>query len=248
MKVTIDFDEKEEEIDGTDTITWFNKRETFKDTAPEWLGGFTLWEMTQNFGYNLRQDGTCEVYHHGEKFRGFFPMRLVFQAHSYYVIWATEKYVNSEAFGHEERVDDAQVLRHNVPAHVFQSFISDLQSQIEQVKADLEKGQDSAESAKKQRELEVTLQRLNTVSKMNVEGTIRPRVRTLKSHRTQVTHSHLMLDDAETKDTIRTAMNQLATYGSAGGKGSKSGKQELHQLQRRLTHAVMNPDEINSGK
>jgi hypothetical protein len=237
MKVTIDFDEKEEEIDGQDTMTWFNKRETFKDTAPEWLGGFTLWEMTQNFGYNLKQDGTCEVYHHGEKFRGFFPIRLVFAAHSYYVIWATEKYVNSDAFGSEDGIDEAQAVRHNVPAHVFQSFISDLQAQLEQVK------KDQSGNADKQRELEVTLQRLNTVSKMNVEGTIRPRVRTLKSHRTQVTQSHLMLDDAEAKDTIRTAMNQLASYGSVGGKGNKSGKQELHQLQRRLTMAVMSPED-----
>jgi hypothetical protein len=43
-------------------------------------------------------------------------------------------------------------------------------------------------------------------------------------------------------------MNQLSTYGSAGGRGSKSGKQELHQLQRRLTHAVMSPDDVPAKK
>ena len=105
-----------EEVDTTgdgepDTLAWFNKREHFHDTAPSFLGGFTLWEMAQNFGYHLKDDGTCEVYHHGEKFQGFFLIRLIFQIHSRYVIWATEKHVNGEAFGSEDMDDEREEQR-----------------------------------------------------------------------------------------------------------------------------------------
>ena len=34
------------------------------------LFGYTLWEMVQNFGYCQREDGTCEVYHYGQKWSG----------------------------------------------------------------------------------------------------------------------------------------------------------------------------------
>ena len=77
LEVSIDFDEKEIDTNGDgnlDTIAWFNKKEHFHDIAPAMLGDFTLWEMTQNFGYHYHEeDGTCEVYHHGEKFSGTVP-------------------------------------------------------------------------------------------------------------------------------------------------------------------------------
>lgn len=246
LEVSIDFDEREEDTDGDgepDTITWFNKKERFHDQAPSWLfGGFTLWEMTQNFGYNRKEDGSCVVYHHGESFRGFFLMRLIFQLHARYVIWATERYVNNPAFGHEDRGDQAEMLRHNVPLHVFNEFIADLTTQIEKVKSD------SKGDVKKQRELEVTLQRLNTISRMDPDA-IRPRIRTLKTRKSVVAHSHLVVDDAETKDTIRTAMNQIArhstiqTMSSIRGGGHPS---ELHQLQRRMTVKAMSEGEAES--
>jgi hypothetical protein len=96
-----------------DTLSWFNKRETFQDVAPASLGGGTLWKMTQNFGYHRRDDGTCEIYHHGESFQGIFPMRILFQLHAKYVIWATERYINSEAF----RIASAQKKKSQHPFH-----------------------------------------------------------------------------------------------------------------------------------
>jgi len=205
LKVTIEFDEEETDTTGDgepDTITYFNKRETFKDVLPDWLGGKTVWNMVQNFGYRVKEDGEIEVYHHGEHFSGFFPLRLIFQMHARYVIWATEKYVNSDQFGHEDG-ERAEELRQNIPLHEFQLFLGGLTKQVEEAKAN----SDDEEQIKK---LEVTLKRLQTVSDMD-QSKIKPRLMTLRSHKTHMETVHLMVDDKETKDTLQTAMEQIGT-------------------------------------
>jgi hypothetical protein len=233
LTVSVDFEEREVDTNGDgipDTLAWFNKKEHFHDVAPSFLGGFTLWEMTQNFGYHRLDDGTCEVYHHGEKFNGFFPMRLIFQLHSRYVIWATEKYINSEAFGTEDREDDLEEQRQNVPLHVFKDFIEGLTREVEKAKVD------PNTNAKKQGELEVTLQRLKTISNSMDNTASMPRLRTLRARKTHLAHVHLVVDDQETKDTIHTAMQQI---GSTKGQRHEP-VAEMYQLVRRTTLATRN--------
>jgi hypothetical protein len=227
--VSIDFEEEEIDTNGDgkpDTLAWFNKKEHFHDVAPSFLGGFTLWEMTQNFGYHRLDDGTCEVYHHGEKFNGFFPIRLGLQLHSRYVAWATEKYINSEAFGTEDREEDLEEQRQNIPLSVFKNFIDGLTREVEKAKVD------PNTDAKKQGELEVTLQRLKTISNsMDHDSASMPSLRTLHARKTQVAHVHLVVDDQETKDTIDVAMQQI---GSTKGRRHEP-VAEMYQLVRRTT-------------
>ena len=88
LLVSMEFDDREEEITGADgntetVVAHFNKRERFRNV----LFGYTLWDMVLNFGYDRRADGTCEVYHNGETFSGPFPIRLLFWLHGKYVIW-----------------------------------------------------------------------------------------------------------------------------------------------------------------
>ena len=48
MEVSVEFQEQEIDTDGDgepDTLSWFNKKESFQDFAPDFLGGFKLWEM-----------------------------------------------------------------------------------------------------------------------------------------------------------------------------------------------------------
>jgi hypothetical protein len=221
LEIHIDF--SEEEKDGE--LSWFNKKESFRDHAPAFLGGFKLWEMTQNFGYHLKDDGTCEVYHHGASFSGFFPMRLVFYLHSCYTIWATEKYVNGDEFGMEDTETDLEVQRQNIPLHVFKHFVDGLTRDLEKAK------EVGASSPQEQERIEVTLQRLKTISSAKDEGTTLSRMQTLRSRKTNLRTAHLIIDDKETKETIKTAMEQIH---------SSSGKRHepLEELVKLARHAT----------
>ena len=183
LEVSVIFtDESDDDDDDGEnkSLPWFNKRETFKDVAPSFLGGFTLWEMTINFGYRqIDEDGTCEITHNGERFKGFFPIRFIFDLHSRYVIWATERYLNSPAFGSDDDdlEDVAQQQRHNIPLYAFKEFIGGLTEEIQKQKDELPTTEGSIE---KKRELDVTLQRLKTIS-VNIER----RKTTLRMRRTK---------------------------------------------------------------
>jgi hypothetical protein len=272
LEVSIDFDEERkvsdtmtgDDGDGEeqpDTIAWFNKKENFCDVAPSYLGGFTLWKMTQNFGYHRLDNGTCEVYHHGEHFQGLFPMRILFELHARYVFWATRRYVNSKAFGSENDQDSevAEEFRQNVPLHVFQDYIVGLTKQVQTAK-----DKTSATNEKRHNELQVTIHRLNTISatlkkeeeeesdqqqhkrqsettfaqtssrtSVSSVTTTMPRIQTLQSKKTKVSRVRLIVDDPETSDTIRTAMKQI---GSAKGHGHEP-VARMRELQRHTTLA-----------
>ena len=131
MVVSMQFDEcNAEDEDGEEATICFNKKERFKCTDA--LFGYTLWEMVQNFGYAQKDDGTYEVYHYGQMWRGPFFIRLIFQMHARYVIFATEQHLNSERFvGKEETSDEEIAQRHNIPAHLFGHFLSDLQVDVQ---------------------------------------------------------------------------------------------------------------------
>ena len=243
LEVSIDFDEKEIDTSGDgepDTLSWFNKKESFKDTAPSFLGGFTLWEMVQNFGYHRRDDGTCEVYHHGEKFSGFFLIRLIFEIHSRYVIWATEKYINSDAFGSDDMDTEREEQRQNIPLHVFKQFLSDLTNEVEKAKTD------SAGNSQKTKELEITLKRLKTLAAEDddIMGKSKPHLRTLKSRPT-LNRIQLVIGDKEATETIRTAMKQI---GSSKGRKHEP-VEEVRELARRSTmDARLRSKKINNDE
>jgi len=208
LEVSVLFEEREDEsTDGDgepDTLVWFNKKESFCDHAPTWLGGFKLWEMTQNFGYRRYEDGTVVVSHQGEHFKGFFPIRLLFQLHAKYVAWATEKYLNGPYFGVKDSEDQMEEQRHNIPLHVMKKFLSGLKDDIQHVRAGVQPNSERA------RELDVTIRRLNTLSNDIESGRVNlPRLRTLRSRATQIQHVHLVMEDDETKKTIQAAVQQL---------------------------------------
>jgi len=88
--------------------------------------------MVQNFGYHRRSDGTCEVYHHGEYFRGPWPLHIFWLLHAKYVGWATEKHVNSAKFGSESEEDQEaeEAQRRIVPLFVFKEFLAELAEEV----------------------------------------------------------------------------------------------------------------------
>lgn len=232
LEVSILFEEREVDTNGDgepDTLAWFNKKETFSDHAPAWLGGFKLWEMTQNFGYHRYEDGTCVVSHQGEKFEGFFPIRILFQLHAKYVAWATEKYINGPYFGVEDREDQMEEQRHNIPLHAFKGFLADLTKGVEKAKSEAKPG------SMKAKELEGTLRRLKTLSSDMETGRANlPRLRTLRSHTTKVNHVQLVMDDVESKKTIQTAVKQIED--STGQRDAPSEK--MMELNRRTTMSM----------
>ncbi|EOD07238.1 hypothetical protein EMIHUDRAFT_350878 [Emiliania huxleyi CCMP1516] len=68
----------EEEEDDDGVVGFFQKRERFKNFIP--LTSFLLWDQVQCYGYKRREDETVEVFHRVE---------------ARYVIWATERHINS---------------------------------------------------------------------------------------------------------------------------------------------------------
>ena len=132
MVVSMQFDEREEEDESGEANTvCFNKKERFKCTDA--VFGNTLWEMVQNFGYATRDDGKIEVYHYGQKWQGPFFIRLIFQMHARYVIWATEQHVNSPRFlaQDEDEEDDLVAQRHNIPKHLLGQFLDGLDTDVQ---------------------------------------------------------------------------------------------------------------------
>merc|ERR1719326_1351655 len=163
MVVSMQFDEREEEdADGEANTVCFNKKERFKCTDA--FFGNTLWEMVQNFGYATREDGKIEVYHYGQKWQGPFFIRLIFQMHARYVIWATEQHVNSPRFlAQDEDEDDLVAQRHNIPKHLLGQFLDgldvDVQAKLNTTLAALQQAR-SSEQEEEVKELLGTVQRL----------------------------------------------------------------------------------------
>merc|ERR1719486_355465 len=101
MEISFELQEREETTEAGETVVaFFQKVERFKNFIP--LTPFLMWDQTQCYGYNRREDGTCEVFHRGQNFYGPLPVRWLVQMHAMYVIWATEKHINSPLFGTKE--------------------------------------------------------------------------------------------------------------------------------------------------
>lgn len=226
LEISIEFDEPEDDTTGNDkgdTVAWFNKRENFKDVSPL-FGGTTLWEMTQNFGYKRLEDGSCEVYHHGEHFEGLFPVRLIFQIHSMYVFWATKRYVNSDAFGSEDHEDEAEVLRQNIPLHAFKEFLVNLTYKVERAK------EESQSQSFPTTGHDETIQKLKEATDKHHGATL-PHFRTLRRRHTSMQQIHLVVEDEDTQEAIRSAMSHICE-----AKGMRSEPVDaLDQLRKHAT-------------
>jgi len=187
MEVSMQFEEYEEDTTGdgeNDTVTCFNKQERFHDT----LFGFPMWDMVQNFGFKSNGDGTTEVYHYGERIRAPFPIRLIFQIHAMYVIWATEQHVNSELFGADDEHEDEEIAqRHNIPFHVMGEFLGglteDVETQLVKLRAKPRPEDEEAVSALTAQvaELEETLAKLKEAQLRRADTSVVSRVTTRKS-------------------------------------------------------------------
>ena len=210
LEVSIDFDEVEEDTCGdgeVDTITWFNKRETFEDKSPM-LGGATLWRMTQNFGYHRLHNGNVEVYHNGEKFTGLFPIRLLFQAHAAYTFWATKRFITSDEFGSEELEDEADEIRQNIPAFVLKEFLHSLTSDLEALKKTT--GRDAMD------QYDNAIDKLKKISADEKKSNL-AHFTTMRRRNSTLVHVRLTVEDEDTQQAIGSALEQLGE-----AKGDKS--------------------------
>lgn len=233
MLVAMEFADDEDEDGNT---TFFNKRERFTDKAPWGVGQW--WDMVQNFGFNKRPDGTCEVYHHGEFFYGPWPVRLVFELHARYLIWAAEQHVNNKHFGCKDSLEEAEEHRKNIPAAAFNEFMGQLERDI---KGAMDK---TTLSKEKQQQVEKVLMdiekaRLQKHNTHFVSRTLRSRE---SERKVQVTPEQLQLiiENKEVRDTVKAGMNILA-----------STETKSRTLARRATQfeALMNhPDIIPAAK
>jgi len=222
MEVSMAFDEGEIDTTGdgqADTVAYFNKRERFKDWAPfmpKYMN-VVFWDLTQNFGYHRKADGTCEVYHHGETFYGPFPIRLIFTCHAYYVAWATERYIQRPDFGNRDKTDDLHELRKTIPIEVMGEFLGNLSSSVEKAKADALKAGQTATVAKH----EETLSKLKDAKKKKLKSTM-----SIYETGGEASKVKVEVDNKEVQDTIRAA---LSTIGDME-KGKGADRQALEQL------------------
>jgi len=120
MEISFEITEREEETeDGESVVAWFQKRERFKNYLP--FTPFLMWDQVQCYGYHRLENGKLEVVHRGEYFHGPLPIRLLVQLHARYVIWATEKHINSPAFGSGD-LEAQEEQRSNIPLHTVSDF------------------------------------------------------------------------------------------------------------------------------
>jgi len=223
MEASMEFIEDEDtSSDGEVSTTAFKKHEKFHDS----LWGVTLWDMTTNFGFRTRDDGQVECYQHGETYRGFFPMRLVFQLKSYYDIWATKKHINSDAFGSTEEYleDRALAQTKNIPLHAFKEFLTGLTYDVQRT------GGDIAKLQAKIQELEEKLRVQEEEKLKNVEAKLEEKLGAVETELQEirktavrvkvkrkftrpsvgpVTSVRLVVDDSDMQDTIKSAMIHL---------------------------------------
>ena len=199
MEISFTLEEREEQAeDGSTVVAFFQKRERFKNFVP--LTRFLLWDQVQCYGYNRKGDGTVEVFHRGEFFNGPFPVRLLVMLHSRYVIWATEKHINSPAFG-SATLEAQEEQRSNIPLHAVKDFFRRL-SLAHQIA--MESGKIAATSSID--ESERTLKKLQRLQ----ESPTDLYVTTLRKANLKRRMSTLGVADHETQAAIDAAMKSLS--------------------------------------
>jgi len=135
MEVSFEIIETEEEIDGEEVITSFIRHERFVDWVPllnEIGYKIRLWDQTWKYGFERLPDGTYEVYHSCESYKGPWPIRVIVVLHQRYVAWACQRFINGDSFGTEDPDTDAQQEElANIPADVVKRFLHKLQAEKE---------------------------------------------------------------------------------------------------------------------
>lgn len=237
MLVAMEFADDEDEDGNT---VFFNKRERFTDKAPWGVGMW--WDMVMNFGFNQRPDGTCEVYHHGEHFMGPWPVRLLFQMHALYLIWAADRHINSEAFGNDDKLEEREEMRRNIPAHVFAEFMGQLESNL---KAKMEK--DSLTAEKRQAVEKV----LEDIKKARLQRHVtRVDIKQLKGHDSEHKVSmtpaqlQLIIENQEVRETVKAGMQLLQKSETQG----RTLARRASSLESLLNHPDMIPVPEKSKK
>lgn len=126
---------------------------------------------------------------------------------------------------------EAEVIRQNIPAFAFNEFLTGLTRSVQKAKNDTDEA-----DIQKRKELDVTLHRLSTLRRdINDEddSPIR-RLRTVRRS-TGLNKIHLEVEDKETRDTLRKAMEQI---GKEDGQSHRP-VQEIRRLTRRVTTLAM---------
>jgi len=218
MEISFTLEEREETTSaGESVVAFFQKRERFKNFIP--MTKFLMWDQVQCYGYNRRGDGSLEVFHRGESFYGPFPVRLLVQLHSYYVIWATEKHINSPNFG----TGDLEVQhdqRANIPLFAVRDFLTRLTLAYQ---VSMEAGALTAGASN-----EKAQQTLKTLKRLK-ESPTTAYVNTIRSANLKRRSSRIEVADAEGQRAIDAALANLA--------GSKAGQAEASAAMASVVNA-----------
>jgi len=236
IEISFDITEREvvDPVTGKNVVGFFNKRERFKNFVP-WTN-ILMWDQIQNYGFRRKKDGTIQIIHQGESFYGPWPVRLLVQLHARYVIWATEKHLNSELFGSED-LEAVEHQRENIPVFALKQFISSLkEEQKDAIKMNRLKRMNTAipdEMAKLDAEkakLEGTLAKLETLERRATQRGGLPQVvadtKTRGKGRLQRQSTVLHVDDPAAKDAISSAMADVGQR--EGGKQALAGLLKKH--------------------
>jgi len=200
MRISFDITEKEEPIgpDGENVVTFFNKRERFVQYIP--FTKILLWDQVQNYGYRRLKNGTMEVSHDGESFYGPWPVRLAVGLHAKYVVWATEKHINSPIFGTKD-LEAQEHQRSNIPLHVATEWLAELRSSQEKsIQTAKAAGQNTTEQEATLKTLK-KLQRHNTILSVEEKPGNQILSGTVKVH----------AEDPEAQKAIRSALKSIKT-------------------------------------
>jgi len=150
MEVSFEIIEQEEEnADGETHLASFIRHERFIDWVPllaDMGVKILLWDQTWKYGFRTIEDGKIEVYHHGEKFHGPWPIRIIIFFHQRYVLWACERFINSESFGTDD-IDLQQEQLANISLYEFRQFVGKLHGEKEKALEVLEKNPNRDEKA-----------------------------------------------------------------------------------------------------
>lgn len=87
-----------------------------------------LWDQTWKYEFRRVEAGRVEVRHHATRFRGPWPVGLAVLLHQRYVLWACERYLNSDVFGSEDS-DAQQEYLARVPLRTVQAFLRQLRDE-----------------------------------------------------------------------------------------------------------------------
>jgi len=230
MEISFDITEKEiTTASGEKVVAFFNKRERFINYIP--FTRILLWDQVQNYGYRRKSDGSLEVQHHGESFYGPWPVLYLVKLHAAYVIWATERHINSELFGSED-LEAVEHQRSNIPLVAFNEFMTKLKGQQEEVIKDLKSKKMDTTKA------EANLRRLKSIKTGDVS------IATTQQKRLKRTVSKISVEDPEAQAAIKQALGAVAKM-EGGEAAQKALRNMLEAAQAEGTQPVQVKSRVN---